>query len=103
LKRLDICIEGESFKRQSILKHCDLDPGGKYTNTCFQSNGTGQFKPSADSAPHIGNPGQLEQTDEIRVETICVGRKIAENAVKALKDTHPYEEVAYEVYRMEDL
>lgn len=39
---------------------------------------------------------------EARVETICLGEAVARKAVEALKSANPYEEVAYEVYRMED-
>lgn len=37
------------------------------------------------------------------METLCVGRDVALKAVKALKEAHPYEEPAYEVYKLEDL
>ncbi|OAL46030.1 hypothetical protein IQ07DRAFT_590813 [Pyrenochaeta sp. DS3sAY3a] len=79
-------------------------PGsGGYTECCFTSRGTGQFRPGDAANPHIGKVGELEELDEYRVEAMCLGRDIAVNAVEALKKAHPYEEVAYEVYKMEDL
>ena len=78
-------------------------PGGKYTQTCFEIPGTGQFLPNNSAKPNIGEVGKLERVEEMRVETICVGRDVVEKAVDALKKAHPYEEVAYEVYRMEDV
>ncbi|KAF2641567.1 hypothetical protein P280DRAFT_469170 [Massarina eburnea CBS 473.64] len=77
-------------------------PGG-YTECAFTSKGVGQFRPGDAANPHIGKVGELEEVEEVRVETICVGRDIAIQAVEALKKAHPYEEPAYEVYKMEDL
>jgi hypothetical protein len=40
---------------------------------------------------------------ETVVEMICVGREVMERSVAALKEAHPYEEVAYYVVKMEDV
>jgi hypothetical protein len=62
-------------------------PGGKYTHTCFQSAGQGQFQPVPEKGanPFVGTPGALEKVDEIRVEILCVGRQTMLEAVAALK------------------
>ncbi|KAF2129926.1 hypothetical protein P153DRAFT_396265 [Dothidotthia symphoricarpi CBS 119687] len=73
-----------------------------YTECCFTSRGTGQFRPIEGADPHIGKVGALEEVDEWRVETVCVGRETVGRVVEALKKAHPYEEPAYDVYRMED-
>ena len=78
-------------------------PGGKYTNACFQSPGKGQFIPNAGAIPHIGTVGRAEEVEELRVETLCIGRGVVEKSVAELKKAHPYEEVAYQVYRLEDI
>ena len=62
-------------------------PGsGDYTEACFVSRGTGQFRPGASANPAIGTKGELETVEEVRVETICVGEAVAKSAVKALKE-----------------
>ena len=62
-------------------------PGqGDYTEACFVSRGTGQFRPGANANPAIGSSGELESVEEVRVETICVGESVARAAVKALKE-----------------
>ncbi|PVH80990.1 structural toxin protein RtxA [Cadophora sp. DSE1049] len=76
-------------------------PGG-YTNCCWTTMGTGQFRPGATAVPHIGTQGVVEQTPEVKVEVMCVGEDVARKAVAALKSAHPYEEVPYEVYKLED-
>ncbi|CAK7269463.1 hypothetical protein SEPCBS57363_003615 [Sporothrix epigloea] len=80
-------------------------PGsGNYTEACFTivHGGVGQFRPGKDANPHIGTVGELETVQEARVETLCVGEDVARRAVAALKEAHPYEEVAYQVVKMED-
>lgn len=78
-------------------------PGGKYTKCCFQTPGTGQFLPNEGANPAIGDVGAVERCEELKVEVMCLGREVMLNAVKELIRTHPYEEVAYEVYRMENV
>ncbi|KFA69823.1 hypothetical protein S40285_02452 [Stachybotrys chlorohalonatus IBT 40285] len=56
-----------------------------YTECCWSTIGTGQFRPGDAANPHIGKPGALEQTPEVRVEAVCVGEQVARDAVAALK------------------
>lgn len=65
--------------------------------------GQGQFLPGNGADPTIGSVGALEYVEEMKVEVMCVGRSIMLQAVEALVKAHPYEEVAYEVYKMENV
>ncbi|USW58986.1 Putative nitrogen regulatory protein PII/ATP phosphoribosyltransferase [Septoria linicola] len=76
-------------------------PGG-YTECGFATPGVGQFRPGDSANPHIGEKGKVEEVGEVRFETLCVGRDVTRAAVEALKKAHPYEELAYEVYKLED-
>lgn len=78
-------------------------PGAKYTKCCFQMPGQGQFLPGNDANPALGAVGALEYVEEMRVEVMCVGRSIMLKGVEELVKAHPYEEVAYEVYKMENV
>lgn len=61
-------------------------PGpGSYTECGFTTAGKGQFRPGASANPHIGTSGQLEEVDELRFETLCVGLDVVKQAVEALK------------------
>jgi hypothetical protein len=75
---------------------------GNYEACCFQTRGTGQFRPLAGADPHIGQVGELEHVEELKVELVCEDSLI-HAAVAALKLAHPYEEPAYEVWRLEDI
>jgi hypothetical protein len=62
-------------------------PGvGQYTEVCWSTLGTGQFRPGETANPHIGSPGRLEELQEARVEILCVGEDVARKAVAALKE-----------------
>ena len=61
-------------------------PGlGNYTECAFTTTGTGQFRPGDSAKPHIGKVGDLEETPEVRVETLCLNEKVARAAVEALR------------------
>ena len=78
---------------------------GRYENyecCCFETLGTGQFKPIDSANPHIGELNKIEKVLEYKVEMICSDTLI-KKAVQTLKEVHPYEEVAYEVFRMENI
>lgn len=60
-------------------------PGGQYKNACFEIPGIGQFMPAEGAKPNIGTVGKLERVEEMRVETLCVGRDVMLKAVEALK------------------
>jgi hypothetical protein len=61
-------------------------PGkGQYTECCFTTMGTGQFRPGDKANPHIGKVGELEYVESAKVETLCVGEEVVRKAVEALK------------------
>lgn len=71
-----------------------------YIECSWETLGMGQFKPTGDANPHIGEIEKLEVLPEYKVEMICPDELI-QKAVATLKAAHPYEEVAYEVFKME--
>ncbi|MEH6626451.1 MAG: YqfO family protein [Motiliproteus sp.] len=75
---------------------------GAYDSCCWQTEGIGQFRPLDGSQPYIGQPGQVEQVVESKVEMVCEDGLI-QQAVDTLKKAHPYEEVAYDVIRLESI
>nr|WP_297462125.1 NGG1p interacting factor NIF3 [uncultured Halomonas sp.] len=75
---------------------------GDYEACCFQTRGSGQFRPLDGADPHIGKIGELERVDELKVELVCADDLI-HAAVAALKAAHPYEEPAYEAWKLADL
>lgn len=61
-------------------------PGpGNYTECCWVALGAGQFRPGDDAKPNIGKVGVLEEVQEAKVETLCLGEDVVRKAVEALK------------------
>ncbi|MEC8427736.1 MAG: YqfO family protein [Pseudomonadota bacterium] len=75
---------------------------GDYDHCCWQVLGQGQFRPLPGSQPHIGRQGAIETVAEYKVEMVCDDSLVAA-AVDALKQAHPYEEPAFEVWKLEEL
>ncbi len=69
---------------------------GEYSETSFSSGGIGSFRGSDLSNPTIGTPGVREQVEETRIEVI-LPHYLENQVVAALKEAHPYEEVAYDL------
>lgn len=88
------------------VKNAMFDAGaGKFDNyqhCAWQTLGTGQFKPVADANPAIGEINKLETIEEYKVEMLCAKENIKQ-VVDAMKSTHPYEQVAYSVIKMENI
>lgn len=75
---------------------------GNYVFCTFSTEGVGRYKPEQGANPHIGNVGKFEEVIEERIETVCSKEKLSA-VVKAIKEVHPYEEVALDVYPLENL
>lgn len=69
---------------------------GNYGSCSFRTEGKGTFLPEAGTHPFIGEPGKLEEVDEVKLGTI-VPQGILNKAIKALIKVHPYEEPAYDI------
>ena len=92
--------EYEEKIREVICSH----GGGKWRNySCctFNTSGRGTFKPMKGSKPYIGDVGSLNVIDEVRIECV-VNQSCIDDVVKSVVEVHPYEEAAYDVYRIEN-
>lgn len=74
---------------------------GNYSETGFSSAGKGTFKGNEFSKPVIGKKNVLERVDEIRFETIFPAN-LEQKVIAALLNSHPYEEVAYDVVTLDN-
>ncbi len=75
---------------------------GLYTHCTFSTRGIGRFKPREGAHPHIGEVGKLESVEEERIEVTCRD-EVVSTVVTAIKEVHPYEEVALDIYKLIDL
>lgn len=88
-----------------VVKHAVFAAGGgrigAYDCCAWQTLGQGQFRPLDGSKPFIGQAGVAESVEEWKVELV-VSDALIQPVVEALKQSHPYETPAYEVWRLED-
>lgn len=89
----------EKFKTSFL----DLEIGhiGNYSHCSFYCSGTGTFKPLDGTNPYIGKKGKLEITSEFKIETI-VKEKDLEDVINQMIEIHPYEEIAYDIYKLDN-
>ena len=74
---------------------------GNYDFCSFSSRGTGRFRGNEKTSPAIGEAGKYEAVEEERIEVI-VPREILKEVIDKVKNVHPYEEVAFDIYPLED-
>ena len=74
---------------------------GEYSHCSFRTSGTGTFKGSDDSNPTIGKKGKVEFVEEVKLEVLVDKWKLNQ-VLNAMKDSHPYEEVAYDIYSLKN-
>ena len=72
---------------------------GNYSVCSFRTKGVGTFMGNESSNPEAGTKGKFEMVDETRIEMIC-DKKSLNNIVKTIFEVHPYDEPAYEIYRV---
>jgi len=74
---------------------------GNYDQCGFVTAGTGSFRGNDSTNPFAGKKGERHFEDEYRFETILFSH-LKEKVIRALLATHPYEEVAYDLYELEN-
>jgi len=72
-----------------------------YSNCSFNVSGFGTFKAGPDTDAYVGEKGLEHREPEVRIETIFVAHS-ERKVLLALFENHPYEEVAYDIYSLEN-
>lgn len=75
---------------------------GNYDFCSFSSRGVGRFRGNEKTNPTVGTAEKYEAVDEERIEVV-VSRTILKRVIMKMKNVHPYEEVAFDVYPLENL
>ncbi len=89
----------------AVVRNALFDAGaghvGNYSNCSFNLNGTGTFEGGDNTTPFVGEKGQVHEESEVRIEVLLQQYKSGK-VLEALKNSHPYEEVAYYLYPIEN-
>lgn len=102
-KRYKIVVyvpEDHADKLREAIGNAGAGKIGNYSHCTFTIKGTGRFKPEEGANPTIGSVGNLEEVAEDRIETVCSGEKL-QDVLKSIREVHPYEEPATDVYPIE--
>jgi dinuclear metal center YbgI/SA1388 family protein len=74
---------------------------GDYDQCSFNTVGTGTYRAGEHAQPYLGERGQIHKEEEIKIELVF-SSPFKSNIVNALIKAHPYEEVAYEIYELDN-
>ena len=102
IKKLTTYIpRSEAEKLKDALFEAGAGHIGHYSHCSFTVEGSGTFKAGTEANPSVGKTGQLHYEDEAQVH-VTFTKANEKRVLKALFENHPYEEIAYEVYALEN-
>jgi len=92
---------GSADALRTALSEAGAGRLGDYDSCSWSTSGEGRFRPLDGASPAIGQVGELEVVEEVRIEAVVPrGRRTA--VVRALLAAHPYEEPAFDVVPLAD-
>jgi dinuclear metal center YbgI/SA1388 family protein len=74
---------------------------GNYDSCSFNIDGQGTFRGNENTNPFVGEKGKLHFENETKIETI-VPKFLVNRVVSAMIKAHPYEEIAYDIYPLDN-
>lgn len=99
-KLVTFCPVNNATEVRTALFAAGAGQIGNYDECSFNTEGTGTFKAGENTNPHVGTRHQQHREKEERIETLYPS-PIEPKVIQALLKTHPYEEVAYDIYPLE--
>jgi len=95
------CPETHAVALRMAIGDAGIGKIGNYSHCCFVTKGKGYFMPSSKANPTIGEANKIEEVDEVVIEFLCDKDQLP-LLKQVLKDNHPYEEVALDVFPLLD-
>ncbi len=100
-KLVTFCPVDHAEKVRTALFDAGSGQIGNYDECSFNAEGTGTFRAGEGTSPFVGEKGKQHHEKEIRIETIFESY-LETKIIRALLETHPYEEVAYDIYSLDN-
>lgn len=88
-------------KVQKALFNAGAGAIGNYYDCSFKSSGIGSFTGNDNSNPVIGSQNMFTEVEEVKLE-LTFEKYLQKSVLKALFESHPYEEVAYEITQLQN-
>lgn len=89
--------ESHLEKVRDAISEAGAGKMGLYSHCSFAAPGIGTFLPLQGAHPAIGKVGEVEKVAEAKLEVILSSDQ-KEQVLKAMIESHPYEEIAYDLY-----
>ena len=100
-KLVTFCPTEKSEVVRSAIFNAGAGHIGEYDCCSFNCEGKGSFRASDNANPYVGEKNKLHFENEVRIETIFPVH-LENSIINAMMEAHPYEEVAYDVYTLEN-
>ncbi len=91
------CPSGYVEKVQQSIFEAGGGHIGNYNSCSFNTAGFGTFKAEDGASPFVGEIDKLHHEEEMKIEVV-IPSYLAQKVISAMVDAHPYEEVAYDIY-----
>jgi len=101
-KLVTFCPPSHAIQVRDAIFKAGAGHIGNYDCCSYNTEGEGTFRAQTGANPYVGEHGKLHTETELRIETVFPAF-IENEVIKALKQAHPYEEVAYDIYPLSNL
>jgi dinuclear metal center YbgI/SA1388 family protein len=100
-KLVTYTVPENAEKLRNALFEAGAENIGNYENCSFNSKGIGTYKGNEHSNPEVGERFEFMENEEIKIE-LTFEKHLENKILKALFKNHLYEEVAYEIYDLQN-
>ncbi len=100
-KLVTFCPTKEADKVRAAICKAGAGHIGNYDCCTFNINGQGTFRANENANPFVGKKNILHIEAEVRIETIFPAF-LQQTIIESLLESHPYEEVAYDIYPLDN-
>ena len=103
LKKVVTYVPHEHAKKvRSSMCNAGAGGIGNYDQCTFNTPGIGTFRGNEKTNPFVGKKGEIHSENEIRIEVIVPDYQL-KNVLNAMRMAHPYEEVAFDIFSMDNV
>jgi dinuclear metal center YbgI/SA1388 family protein len=100
-KLVTFCPDAHADAVRNALFNAGGGHIGNYDKCSYNLEGYGTFRANEETNPFVGEQGKLHMENETRIEVIFPSF-MRSGLIHALKQSHPYEEVAFDIYPLEN-
>ncbi len=102
LKKISVFVPSDHVEQVAkAMGNAGAGNIGDYEMCSFRVEGTGTFRARKGASPYVGEVGKFEKVREVRLEMLVPQWRV-QSVISRMIEEHPYEEVAYDVYPLEN-